>query len=531
LNLDVVAPVTRSVLGAIIAGRAESEDGMRKLAVLTVMLAVAAGTLVVADAPAFAASSASASSVRWGPCRTYTDDELQPTLHGHALADVKREISRRQCGFVSVPLDYGYPQGRQIKVAVTRFPALDTHHRLGALLINPGGPGEAGVLEPADVSLSRAGDLAKRFDLIGFDPRGVGDSVPRLDCDPESFRIQLTTDREVARQESAKLAAANVACAQRDSGLTASLTTSTIARDMDRIRTGLGEKKISYFGFSWGTGLGATYQTLFPQRVNRMVLDSSVDPVLQLDRWDDDIAAAVDVESQRFISWLASSGVGLGDTPAAVSATLDRIEAFFTAHPQDVPELGEPGDEFTVAFHSSNDSRAWLSDAEALVTLNKIASAPAPALFASGSVARPRIALAPEFFNVGVFAAVNCNGDTGVRDFDAWFTRWEQRRERFPRAGLVPFEVPECAGWPHPVRPERVADTGSSVLIVGHQFEVVTPIKWARAMSKAIGGATLTVDDDVHASLIDLPCASKAVSFLVSGKEPHGHCAGVPLPR
>jgi pimeloyl-ACP methyl ester carboxylesterase len=503
---------------------------MRKLAVLAAMLAAVAGTLVVADSPAFAA--ASASSVRWGPCRTYTDDELRPALHGHDPAAVRREISRRQCGTVTVPLDYRYPQGRQIKVAVTRLPALDAHHRLGALLLNPGGPGEAGVLEPADVSLSRAGELAKRFDLIGFDPRGIGDSVPRLDCDPESFLIELTTDRERARQVSDKAGQANLACAQRDSGLTASLTTSNIARDMDRIRVGLGERKISYFGFSWGTGLGATYQTLFPQRVNRMVLDSPVDPVLQGDRWDDDTVAARDAESRRFVAWLASSGAGLGATPTAVSASLDRIQAFFTAHPQDVPELGEFGDEFSVALHSTNDSRDWRSDAAALVTLNKIASAGSSvsSASASASAGRPRVALAPEFFNDGVFAAVTCNADLGTRDFDTWFTRWEQRRQRFPRAGSVPNEVPLCAGWPHPVRPERVADTDTSVLTVGHQFEVVTPIKWARAMSKAIGGATLTVDDDVHASLIDTPCASKAVSFLVSGKEPHGHCPGVPLP-
>jgi hypothetical protein len=209
-----------------------------------------------------------------------------------------------------------------------------------------------------------------------------------------------------------------------------------------------------------------------------------------------------------------------------VSATLDRIEAFFAAHPQDLPGLQEFGDQFIVAFHSTNDSRAWQSDAKALVTLNKIASAGLSV--SSVSSAPPRVRPAPELFNDGVLVSVNCNGDAGTRDFDTWFTRWEQRRERFPRAGLVPFEEPLCAGWPHPVRPERVAGTNTSVLTVGHQFEVVTPIKWAGAMTKAIGGATLTVDDDVHASLIALPCASKAVSFLVSGKQPHGHCPGAP---
>ena len=502
---------------------------MKKIWALASAIAVTAGMLVGVAASPASASSAAPRSVAWGACRAYTEDQLDAERNGHDLAAFKRQVARRQCGTVSVPLDYRYPQGRQLRIAVTRYPALDQRKRLGVLAVNPGGPGNAGVLLPADLSLTKAGDLAKRFDLIGFDPRGIGDSTPRLACDPDSFRTELTTDPVEAHKVSVALAAANAACAQTDRPLAASLTTTNIARDMDRIRAGLGEHKLSYLGFSWGTGLGATYQTLFPGQVNRMVIDSPVNPDLKLDRWDDDTVAVRDTDSKRFIAWMASfnTTLGLGATPAEVSATLRRIGAFFTANPQPLPEIDNFGDEFTIPLTITNDSRDWPANAADLVAMNKIASAP-PAL--SAATARHRVAVEPEFFNNGVNLAVTCNADTGIRDFDGWFARWEKRRTSFPVAGLTPVAVPFCAGWPNPGHPDPVSDTNSSVLVIGHQFEVVTPIRWAKLMTARIGADSLTVDDDVHASVVDGPCASRAVAYLVAGTKQHGHCAGIPLP-
>jgi hypothetical protein len=115
----------------------------------------------------------------WRPCRSYSDEQIRSVLRSFDLAAFKRQLARRECGTVSVPLDYARPDGRTVRIAVTRYRATDRAHRLGALAVNPGGPGNSGVLLPVEVSLAGSRDLARRFDLIGFDPRGVGDSVPR----------------------------------------------------------------------------------------------------------------------------------------------------------------------------------------------------------------------------------------------------------------------------------------------------------------------------------------------------------------
>ena len=125
---------------------------------------------------------------------------------------------------------------------------------------------------------------------------------------------------------------------------------------------------------------------------------------------------------------------------------------------------------------------------------------------------------------------LDCNADEGIRDFEAWFSRWEQRRRQFPVAGATASAVSRCVGWPHPVRPDRFAYTGSNLLLIGHRFETVTPVVWAGDMKARIGGVSLTVNDDAHGSTIKVACASNVVNFLVTGARPPARCAGIPEP-
>jgi pimeloyl-ACP methyl ester carboxylesterase len=475
---------------------------MKRLGVFVAVAATVLGTWVVP-----AAAEPGVAGIAWGSCRTYSDDELKGELHGHKLADVKREISRRRCGFLSVPLDYGKPHGRQVKIAVTRYPA--TGKRVGTLATNPGGPGQSGVLLPADISLGAARDLAKRFDLIGFDPRGVGDSVPRLACD-DAPAPAFSIDKEANRKVAEALAAVNRGCAASDPALTRSLTVTNVARDLDRIRAALGQKKISYFGISWGTALGAAYQTQFPERVRRMVLDSVVDPGLRLDRADDASAAAHERDAKRFVTFLAHDG-RLGRTDADVTATLSRIATFYAEHPQDrIPGVDGIVDAFTVAFTIAQNSLAWPDTAEDLVAMRKFMDSFRPSDVSARSTS-PRPV---QFFNDAVNIAINCNADTGVRDFDRYFARWDANRAKFPLTGLASNPIPLCTGWPAP-QPEHFANTGTDLLLVGHEFEFVTPIRQQRAMLATIGGRSLVVQDDVHGALIDVPEAGRAVSFLL----------------
>jgi len=497
---------------------------MRRLSVFALAVAAVAGAFVAV--PAAPAAAHEAAAIKWEKCRTYSDKELDGQRHGHDLQAFKREVARRQCGTLAVPLDYSKPGGRHLKIAVTRYPA--TGNRLGVLAVNPGGPGGSGVLLPADVNLGKTGELGKRFDVIGFDPRGVGDSTPRLACPPEVGFTDLTPDREEARQQTAERVKLTRACAATDAALTASLTTENIARDLDRIREALGEQKLSYFGISWGTALGGSYQTLFPQQVNRMVLDSVVTPDGRMDRSDDDEARAFERISGRFAAWLARFGdvFGLGRTQADVQAELARIRRFFAQNPQEVPGFDGLVTELTVALTITDNSPTWPGDAERVLALKKVADGARPAL--SARSLKPKAD--PEFFNNGVNLMVNCNADTGIHDFEPWFARFEQRQKRFPVAGITTPSVPFCAGLPIPQHPGRFANNGVDLLLVGHKFEFVTPIEWTNDMKTRIGGATLVVEDDVHASLIDIPCASNAVAFLVSGVRPRGSCPGVPEP-
>ena len=196
--------------------------------------------------------------------------------------------ARAQCALLPVPLDYSNPAGPKIKIAISRIRHTSANFQ-GVLLTNPGGPGGSGL--DFNVFLIQAlqheglGAAASGYDWIGFDPRGVGSSVPALGCDPNYLspdRGSYTpTTHAILRYWKARTADYAADCATRSAAQTALLghiTTADVARDMDSIRRALGQQQISYYGFSYGTYLGEVYATLFPGHVRRLILDSSVDP-------------------------------------------------------------------------------------------------------------------------------------------------------------------------------------------------------------------------------------------------------------
>ncbi|MFH0518675.1 alpha/beta fold hydrolase [Streptomyces sp. M41] len=187
-----------------------------------------------------------------------------------------------ECADVEVPLDYSRPDGKTIRIAVSRIKASEPSERHGVLLMNPGGPGGEGLTLPAMILKEKIipDSVSRRFDLIGFDPRGVGRSAP-VNCGltdqelslsgpayrPETFENDVSQARAIAEK-----------CQGKNSGVLEHITTRNVARDMDVIRGALGEKKISYLGISYGTYLGAVFTQMFTERADRFVLDSAVDP-------------------------------------------------------------------------------------------------------------------------------------------------------------------------------------------------------------------------------------------------------------
>ena len=187
------------------------------------------------------------------------------------------------CATAAVPRDYSEPKGPQIKLAVTRLPAQDSAHRIGSLFVNFGGPGAPGVEVVKAIGAGLFGNLNQRFDIVGFDPRGVGESSPSIDCkinqetqgiwaQPFVTPENLDTTGLVSRTNDYI-----DRCIALNGDILPYVSTANVARDMDLLRQAVGDDKLTYLGFSYGTFLGATYASLFPHRYRALVLDGALD--------------------------------------------------------------------------------------------------------------------------------------------------------------------------------------------------------------------------------------------------------------
>jgi pimeloyl-ACP methyl ester carboxylesterase len=246
-----------------------------------------------------------------------------------------------QCATATVPQDYGDPAGPSYQLALTRLPATDAAHRIGSLFMNPGGPGGSGVdfLRGAAPAFA---ELNARFDLVAWDPRGVGASKPAVRCltdaenDARNAQPFVTPDNldQPAWIDDAQTHAA--ACRERNPGVLPYLSTGNVARDLDLLRAAVGDAKLSYLGYSYGTAIGAAYISLFPDHQRALVLDGAVDPKTY---FDDPITggtaqtASFEDEISRFFAACAAQARRCGFGGRDPSAAYDALVADLDAHP------------------------------------------------------------------------------------------------------------------------------------------------------------------------------------------------------
>lgn len=236
---------------------------------LTATALVLAGCTRVVGGHARMAEPRLGQPVQWSPCRSSNPAVKIP---GGAL-----------CGRLAVPVDYRHSDGDTATLALIRFPA--TGERIGSLVINPGGPGESGIEAALGVFQTLPKRVHERFDLVGFDPRGVGSSRPAIWCNSDADNDQLRAEPQVDYSQ------AGVAFIEDETkqfvgrcvdkmgkNFLANVGTVNVAKDLDVIRAALGDDKLTYLGYSYGTRIGAAYAEAFPQRVRAMILDGAVDP-------------------------------------------------------------------------------------------------------------------------------------------------------------------------------------------------------------------------------------------------------------
>src|SRR3569833_2082362 len=279
----------------------------KRLALLATAIGVAAGGLTAVpawSAPA-APQNAAAEALIWAPC-----------------ADPALQEAGAQCTFISAPLDYANPAGTQIKLAVSRILHKASQSQ-GIMLVNPGGPGGSGLgLVTVGKSVPKGGGDV--YDWIGFDPRGIGASIPSLKCDGNIFAgprpdyVPNTAAQEQFWLPRMKQYAGKCAA---NGPLLQHMTPADSARDMETLRAALGENKINYYGFSYGTYLGQVYSTRFPQRVRRRGFDSTIDPRNVWYKTQLTQELAFDRNMKLFFGWMAKY-----DNVYHLGATADVVE-------------------------------------------------------------------------------------------------------------------------------------------------------------------------------------------------------------
>jgi pimeloyl-ACP methyl ester carboxylesterase len=512
----------------------------------TLALLGLAGTVVYAT-PAAAEPPA----IVWAACSdaVTSTDRVPPED-----VDRYRElVSTLQCGTLQVPLDYRRPYGKSITIGFTRLPAADRAHRQGSLAVNPGGPGGSAYTMPIDLTMSpTTAALHDTYDLIGMDPRGVGFST-RATCgdepqQPSAARDEpkklsaaaLTGPNALTRDDALRIYNANVAmnqqCLAAFGEFLRQVTTENISRDLDAIRAGLGERRISFFGVSWGTWFGAVYRNLFPTHVDRMWIDSTAPPRFYGNEFALARQTATEDDANRMTQWLAQHDdiYHFGTTAAAVKTALLALEQSLNDHPRVFTDLPRPVDVIPVALSTAQPSPVWPLAALVLTELRDSQDGtPAPPhvkmVLGGGSDEEPPPpppADAPQDFNDVMNHAAICNEDFGRRDFNtAWQTY--QQLSALPLTGVLSGFDASCAGW-LPVQPAvNLRRTNGSLILSGHRDEAVSIYPWTLQMRDAVGGTVLTVNDDVHGSVARTEdCSNLLVAYFRTGVLSSRQCEG-----
>jgi pimeloyl-ACP methyl ester carboxylesterase len=505
-----------------------------------VVLAVVALTSPTV-APAGATGGGSAPEVAWRTCPAYSDDVLRGLgVSDGELPAVRAQLARMECGTVSVPLDHRKPRGRRIDVAITRLKASDQAHRLGSLAVNPGGPGGSGYLMGLQITLldNDARRLGERYDLIGFDPRGVGYST-KVNCAPpdrgEEEPAPGPITKEAAKAAFDLEAAANKACGDSDPAFLGQLTTENVARDLDLVRGALHERKLNFLGVSWGTWLGAVYRSAFPAAAGRVFLDSVAPPRFRLDAFEDSRAMADERGSARQFAWLArhDDTYHLGATPEQVHAAVLAMVRDFDANPRHYTDIPMVVDGSIIAVTARQPSEVWPVTGTVLRELRESTGPTAPPTFKDIVVGEPRQPEppgSPERQNPTMGRAAFCNEDPSRLDFEHAWAAFERRLADNPVTGRSLRFSAGCAGWPLPVQEYRLRRGPGSLVLAGHRHETVSVFEWTEEMRAATGGRTYTVEDDVHGSVLRVPeCAADLVEYFTTGRI-DGGCPGAPGP-
>jgi pimeloyl-ACP methyl ester carboxylesterase len=392
------------------------------------------------------------------------------------------EDAKVQCGTMKVPADWSDPAGPTASIAVARRAATDPAHRIGELLVNPGGPGGSAVDMVLNASGFFTGTLTKYFDLVGMDPRGVGRSAPVL-CSQDLVDQAPSplVDSEKAYDDTVaynrKLAAD---CVRHTGPVFAHVDTASVARDMDAVRTALKAGQISFYGASYGTLLGEEYAQMFPGRLRALVLDSVMDHTVGVDDFLTQETDAAQDSFEQFIAWCTRDTrcvVRGQDVRRLWAGLMARARAGTLQDPYDHLHKLRLSDLLAAAFAAFYDPQwysfaYYLRDAQALSPTGKRA--------------------APDLTDHSVPAVFCADWNLPVGGFAAYQARLRALAARAPQILASPLAVTAtsgCLGWPNkPADPQApLIPATIPVLLVNAAHDPATAYSWAAHVTGELG--------------------------------------------
>jgi pimeloyl-ACP methyl ester carboxylesterase len=463
----------------------------------TIAALLLAGCSNMVDGRAVISAPRPGSPIQWAPCKA-------------AASDQNRVPAGAECGMLSVPVDYSKPDGDVAQIAMIRFKA--TGQKIGSLVVNPGGPGESGVEAAASMAPTLPQSVRERFDLVGFDPRGVANSTPAAWCNSDEDNDKLRADPTVEYTQEGvdHIEKENKEFVQRcvdkmGKEFLANLGTANVAKDLEAIRTGLGDDKLTYLGYSYGTRIGALYAEAYPDKVRAMILDGAVDP--NADQIEEEIrqAAAFQKAFDNYAADCASSpDCPLGTDPTKAVDVYKSLVDPLVKHPAETkdPRGLSYSDAIVGTILPLYSPSLWRHLTQAL---SEIKEGRGDTMLAMADLYMGRDDKGHYNNSTDVRVAVNCMDKPHITDRAKVVDEDRRTREVAPFlsygefTGLAPLDT--CAFWPVPATGDqhelKVAGL-PPILVVSTTNDPATPYQAGVDLAQQLGGTLLTFDGTQH---------------------------------
>lgn len=490
------------------------------IGVAALVLSLGSTSRIVAVQPGAATTAvrAGARPLTWGPCY---------------------DNKRYDCARLSVPLDRSNPVGAGVSLSILRVPATRKSKRIGVLLVNPGGPGASGRTFAKQLAVNPIFDRIRRsYDIVGWDPRGVGESAPIRCLDSAGYdRFFAADPNPDTPAEHDQLVAVTKefveGCRERNGDVLKHVSTADTVADMEQIREALGETTVSYAGFSYGTLLGARYADAYPKRVRRFVLDGALDPLATTEKRSELQAIGFERALMNFLATCTAKKCRFMHKNETPLSAFDRLVASFEATPLAVKWVANnkttarllgPGEGYTAVLAALyNVNLGWPRLKSALTDLDRGDGRAMLQLF---DLYADRSAAGDYRNTSDANAAVNCTdlpNSTNIADYDAVAKRLDGVAPHF--GAFAAYSTVVCAFWPSagPVPKAVRAATSAPIMILGTTDDPATPFVWAESLHRQLVTSRLVrFQSDGHTALLSgNTCVRKLVEkYLLVGELP-----------